>query len=191
MAPRCSRRRVVSALPWHVLRGLLPAESKLAQACGQIHDAPIVSLHLWLERPILDEPFIGLLDSPVHWVFSRDHIHGPNPEGAGGPCHHGGGQRRARSGRQNRTGTGRADDEGARAIPAGNGWREGVAPDGLQGAERDVRGDAGRPNRCVPMRRRSGQTFGLAGDWTNTGLPATIEGAVVSGQRAARTVDEA
>jgi len=26
----------------------------------------------------------------------------------------------------------------------------------------------------------------LAGDWTNTGLPATIEGAVRSGQRAAR-----
>jgi uncharacterized protein with NAD-binding domain and iron-sulfur cluster len=26
----------------------------------------------------------------------------------------------------------------------------------------------------------------LAGDWTDTGLPATIEGAVVSGHRAAR-----
>ncbi len=70
---------VVSALPWHVLRGLLPAESKLARACGQIQDAPIVSLHLWLDCPILSEPFVGLLDSPVHWVFSRDHIHGANP----------------------------------------------------------------------------------------------------------------
>jgi uncharacterized protein with NAD-binding domain and iron-sulfur cluster len=28
----------------------------------------------------------------------------------------------------------------------------------------------------------------LAGDWTETGLPATIEGAVVSGHRAARFV---
>ena len=26
----------------------------------------------------------------------------------------------------------------------------------------------------------------MAGDWTDTGLPATIEGAVVSGHRAAR-----
>ena len=32
-ARRCSREAVVSALPWHVLRGLLPAESKLAGAC--------------------------------------------------------------------------------------------------------------------------------------------------------------
>ena len=31
----------------------------------------------------------------------------------------------------------------------------------------------------------------LAGDWTNTGLPATIEGAIMSGLRAARAVDEA
>ncbi len=33
--------------------------------------------------------------------------------------------------------------------------------------------------------------FWLAGDWTNTGLPATIEGAIMSGNRAARVVDEA
>ena len=33
--------------------------------------------------------------------------------------------------------------------------------------------------------------FWLAGDWTDTGLPATIEGAIWSGRRAARAVDEA
>ena len=27
-------------------------------------------------RPVLAEPFVGLLDSPVHWVFSREHIQG-------------------------------------------------------------------------------------------------------------------
>ena len=29
----------------------------------------------------------------------------------------------------------------------------------------------------------------LAGDWTDTGLPATIEGAIVSGRRAAEALD--
>jgi uncharacterized protein with NAD-binding domain and iron-sulfur cluster len=33
--------------------------------------------------------------------------------------------------------------------------------------------------------------FWLAGDWTDTGLPATIEGAIVSGRHAAAAVDEA
>ncbi len=32
--------------------------------------------------------------------------------------------------------------------------------------------------------------FWLAGDWTDTGYPATIEGAILSGERAARLVDE-
>src|SRR5579871_4912120 len=31
--------------------------------------------------------------------------------------------------------------------------------------------------------------FWLAGDWTNTGLPATIEGAILSGKRAAVIAD--
>jgi uncharacterized protein with NAD-binding domain and iron-sulfur cluster len=35
------------------------------------------------------------------------------------------------------------------------------------------------------------RNFFLAGDWTDTGLPATIEGAIVSGTRAACAVDEA
>jgi len=33
------------------------------------------------------------------------------------------------------------------------------------------------------------KNFFLAGDWTNTGLPATLEGAALSGEAAARAVD--
>jgi uncharacterized protein with NAD-binding domain and iron-sulfur cluster len=33
--------------------------------------------------------------------------------------------------------------------------------------------------------------FWLAGDWTDTGYPATIEGAILSGRRAAEAVDRA
>ncbi len=60
-------------------RPACPAKASWRRPARQIQDAPIVSLHLWLDRPILREPFVGLLDSPVHWVFSRDHIQGPIP----------------------------------------------------------------------------------------------------------------
>jgi uncharacterized protein with NAD-binding domain and iron-sulfur cluster len=40
-----------------------------------------------------------------------------------------------------------------------------------------------RPAAATPVER-----FFLAGDWTDTGLPATIESAVVSGHRAADLV---
>jgi zeta-carotene desaturase len=44
-------------------------------------------------------------------------------------------------------------------------------------------GSAPRPGTVTPL---SG--FYLAGDWTDTGLPATIEGAVLSGHKAADAV---
>jgi uncharacterized protein with NAD-binding domain and iron-sulfur cluster len=42
-----------------------------------------------------------------------------------------------------------------------------------------------------PGPRTAWSNFWLAGDWTDTGLPATIEGAVESGLSAARAVDAA
>jgi squalene synthase HpnD len=181
---------VVSALPWHVLRGLLPGESKLARACGQIQDAPIVSLHLWLDRPVLREPFVGLLDSPVHWVFSRAHIHGADAAG----------------------------QEGHVITAVVSGARDLVDKTGAELEEltlrelgrflpeaRDVRvlhrmvykarsaTFAATPETELlrPEATTEWSNFWLAGDWTNTGLPATIEGAIMSGARAARAVDEA
>ena len=43
-----------------------------------------------------------------------------------------------------------------------------------------------RPNSCTNW-----ENLHLAGDWINTGLPATIESAVQSGQNAAETVEKA
>ena len=45
-----------------------------------------------------------------------------------------------------------------------------------------------RKTTSVRRRKRSGDNLALAGDWTATGLPATIEGAVRSGNKAADIV---
>ena len=181
---------VVSALPWNVLRGLLPAESKLARACGQIHDAPIVSLHLWLDRLVLREPFIGLLDSPVHWVFSRDHIHGPNPVGQEGHV-----ITAVVSGARDlvdKTGTELEDltlKELARFLPEAVGVR--VLHRMVYKARSATFAATPETEPLRPDATTEWSNFWLAGDWTNTGLPATIEGAIASGLRAARAVDAA
>jgi phytoene dehydrogenase-like protein len=180
---------VVSALPWHVLRGLLPPESKLARACGQIADAPIVSLHLWLDRAILDEPFVGLLDSPVHWVFSRDHIHAG---GAGKESHIVTAVVSGARDLVDKTGPELEEltlRELRRFIPAA---REAHVLHRMVYKARSATFAATpeteplRPEATTPW-----SNFWLAGDWTETGLPATIEGAVLSGVRAARAVDAA
>ena len=178
---------VVSALPWHVLRGLLPAESKLAQTCREIGDAPIVSLHLWLDRPILQEPFVGLLDSPVHWVFSREHIHGPEPG------HHV--ITAVVSGARDLVDKTAQEleeltlHELGRFIPAA---REAKVLHRMVYKSRSAT-FAATPH-TEPLRPGAVTAWPnlfLAGDWTDTGLPATIEGAILSGRRAAEAADRA
>jgi hydroxysqualene dehydroxylase len=46
-------------------------------------------------------------------------------------------------------------------------------------------------NACRPGARTQWRNLLLAGDWTQTGLPATIEGAIRSGERAAKLAGEA
>ena len=61
---RWSANAVISAVPWFALRDLFegdtsPLESVLTDASAT--DAcPIVTVHLWFDRPVLDEPFVGL-----------------------------------------------------------------------------------------------------------------------------------
>jgi len=181
---------VVSALPWHVLRGLLPAESKLARACGQIRDAPIVSLHLWLDRPIVREPFVGLLDSPVHWIFNRDQIHGARASGQEGHV-----ITAVVSGARDlvdKTGPELEEltlRELGRLLPEARGAR--VLHRMVYKARSATFAATPETEPLRPEATTEWSNFWLAGDWTNTGLPATIEGAISSGVRAARAVDEA
>ncbi|MFI0404793.1 hydroxysqualene dehydroxylase HpnE [Actinomadura sp. 3N508] len=68
---------VVVAVPHRVASSLVPAD-----ACPDrdewagLGSSPIVNVHVVYDRPVLDEPFVAAIDSPVQWVFDRTAISG-------------------------------------------------------------------------------------------------------------------
>ncbi len=146
----------------------------------RLEDSPIVSVHLLFDRRILPVPVAALLGSPAHWVFDRGRLTGRRPQGgqyltvvaSGAP------DLAATRGRD--LVALMASELTARLGPAELSWsrvsREPAAT------------FAGRPGTAA---LRPGVETGhpgvvRAGAWTATGWPATMEGAVRSGRRAAR-----
>lgn len=176
---------VLAAVAWHSLGNLFPGtpgslEGPLSDA-GRMQSMPIVTVNLWYDRTVMTEPFAGLPGRTMQWVFDKRLTFGESAShlslvssGAS-----------AIAGRPNQEIIAVASDEIRVSLPA-------ARPANVLRATviREKRATfslaAGQPSRPGPRTAVSG--LFLAGDWTDTGLPATIEGAVVSGHAAARAI---
>jgi phytoene dehydrogenase-like protein len=179
----------ISALPWNALNRLLPDNAPLRAQLGQLEPAGILNLHFLCDRPLFDAPFVGLLDSPFHWIFDRsDHL---PPERRGREFLYAVTMSAADDSwlsRKSEEILADARAELARFFPA---VREANFLRELVIKTRDAT-FAARPaaEAARPGPRTAWKNLLLAGDWTNTGLPATLEGAALSGEAAAQAVGE-
>jgi squalene-associated FAD-dependent desaturase len=175
--------RVIVAVPAAAAEALLPAAAVTASPgwAARLGTSPIVNVHIVLTEPILTEPFLAAVGSPVQWVFDRTE--------SSGLAH---GQYLALS-------VSAADayidepvarlrevflPELARLLP---GLNDVKVLDFFVTREREA---TFRPAPGQAALRASAETglpgLYLAGAWTDTGWPATMEGAVRSGNTAAR-----
>jgi squalene-associated FAD-dependent desaturase len=177
---------VIVAVPWFGLAGVLrgsekgPLERLLAREATRASSS-IVSVNLWLERGAMPSPFVGLPQRTFQWMFDKRWAFGETAShftlvasGADEVLR-------------------RSNDELAELA-----LREAreALPELRQAKVQRIRVvrepnatfslAAGQPVR--PAVHTAVQGLLLAGDWTDTGLPATIEGAVVSGHAAAAAV---
>jgi squalene-associated FAD-dependent desaturase len=175
----------ISAVPWFALGELMvgdtsPLEGVLARA-NQMASSPIVTVNLWFDRDVLADvqaSFVGLPGRSMQWVFDKRAVFG-------GEASH---LSLVSSGASplvaltNAELIATAHAELLDALPAVRGAslvratvvREPRATFSL------APGQPVRPQAATPVRG-----LYLAGDWIDTGLPATIESAVRSGHRAA------
>jgi squalene-associated FAD-dependent desaturase len=175
--------RVVAAVPWFAVRTLFGPEpprvlNEIIGSASSLDSMPIVTVNLWYDRPVMEEAFVGLPGRAMHWVFDKRFAFGESTSHLS----------LVASGAETlvRQDTAalvtRAAEEVAQALaPArsaqllrGTVIREKRATFSL------APGQPSRPGTRTPIKG-----LVLAGDWIDTGLPGTIESAVVSGHQAA------
>ncbi|MGD0212864.1 MAG: hydroxysqualene dehydroxylase HpnE [Terriglobales bacterium] len=68
---------LILAVPFDVLARLLPdnpSSAALAAALGQFRTSPITGIHLWFDREISDLEHAVLLDRTIQWMFHKSRI---------------------------------------------------------------------------------------------------------------------
>jgi zeta-carotene desaturase len=192
--PRCVTVRghaieasaVVCAVAWHALarvfdQAVPPALDALVSAASARRSSPIVTVNLWLDGPLFDGPFVGLVDGPIQWAFDKSAIFGE----------HAGHLSLVASGADALAGmdvasiVDHATAELRRALPAMAARRvlRSVVVKERRATFSIAPGEPPRPATRTPLTK-----FYLAGDWIDTGLPGTIESAARSGHLAAEAV---
>jgi squalene-associated FAD-dependent desaturase len=188
----------ISAIPWYAFEEMLPGSYHQSRIKGSQESnshnkmgftcSPIISIHLWLDREITNLDFAALLGTRIQWIFNKSKL--MNEKNEVGP---------ARqylslviSGAQEFVGLNKKQ-----VVEIGMEDLQHVLPQ-ARGAKiihslviKEKRATF-LPSPGLETLRPNAQTkfdnLFLAGDWTATGYPATIEGAVMSGRRAAELV---
>lgn len=177
---------VILALPFQQLAQLLPQDeegSRYRERFTAFRNAPITTVHLWFDREITDLDHAVLLDTGIQWIFNKSRI------------------RRDASGHyvELTISASFAQLHQTREEILASALRElalffpSVAGATLikSGILKEARAtfsvtpglDAHRPTQATPWPR-----LYVAGDWTQTGWPSTMEGGVRSGYLAAEAL---
>ena len=177
----------ISALPFAILLNLLPPairERDYFRNLAGLEWSPIVNIHLWYDRPIMDRAmdFCAFVDRPLQWVFNKSRM-----LGWAGP-----GQyiciSLSAAGEYVDPSPGELARQMAAELAAAFPAAQVARLEGFRVVKQRM-----ATFRCVPgaAARRPGPATPLpnlllAGEWTATGWPSTLESAARSGGLAAR-----
>ena len=145
-------------------------------------------MHIWYDRPVLEDRFVAVLESPLQWVFNVTRMHEKETEGDGRGQHiaislSGAWEWKDRSKAELRE---KFVSEMARVFPeAAN--AEVTRFITVKMLEATFRVVPGSERNRLPQETPVPGLF-LAGDWTRTDWPSTMESAVRSGNLAGDAV---
>ena len=182
---RVQTTAVICTVPWHALQSTLrfPPRvlAEIADEASRMTSMPIVTANLWYDRVVTSDEFVGLIGRTTQWIFDKRRVFGEHTSHLSLVTS----AAEAVAPLPNRELIAIAERDVRDALPAARSAmlvratvvREKQATFSL------AAGQPRRPSTTTPV-----QGLFLAGDWIDTGLPSTIESAVVSGHQAAEAV---
>ena len=179
---------ILSAVPYYAVSGLLPAQIRKLEPFSRFNKitaSPIISLHLWFEGEVTDLEYAGLINATLQWVFNRRRIMGEN-SGKGGylSCVISGARDIVELPKEELVRLAVRDIKKYFPGNRHNALKHSV----VIKEKRATFSPTNETEEFRPDVRTPLKNFYLAGDWTRTGFPATIEGAVRSGFTAAEVI---
>lgn len=196
----------VAAVPHWALVNLLPAvsgrDTTWVDGLQHLKTSPITSVHFWFDQAVMKEPFLTLMDHTTQWVFNKtllsssDETAGPaahlREDGIRGDTARGQYLQLVISASYDLVPRTRQEiidlcrRELAEVLPA---TRDATLRKAtvIKEVNATFSPDPGVDSRRPTQRVGIANLF-LAGDWTSTGWPATMEGAVRSGYLAAEAL---
>ena len=186
---RLSADHILVTTPFTALKKILPEsllyEDPFFSSLGKLSSSPIVAINFWFDREVTDRPFLGLWGTKVHWIFNKGRIFGGSSpylslviSGAREELHTPGPELIET-----------AKKELLSVLPAARSakiLRVTVTKEPEATLAPAVGISKYRLSQKTPYKN-----FFLAGDWTDTGLPATIESAVRSANKAVELIEQA
>ena len=192
---------IILGLPFFRVMSVLPPVLKKhpdLQGIDRLEPAPISSIHLWFDRPITNLPHAVLIDRLCQWVFNRTQLGSGSPPSISPP------------------GAAKTSINQAfyyQIVISASHDLEGLSKQEIQQRVLDeltgiwpvvaeaklLHSRQVTEHKAVfspipgvdslrPLQQSPIENLQLAGDWTRTGWPATMEGAVRSGYLAAENV---
>jgi squalene-associated FAD-dependent desaturase len=176
------------AVPHGPALQLLPPQLIAADPIlGNLHRlraSPITGVHFWFDRDVMGEPFLVLVDRTTQWIFNKSRLYGGPGDGRYLQLVISASYALVQKSRQEIIDL--CLDELREVLPA---VREATLTRAtvIKELSATFSPEPGSDD-WRPPQRTSLDNFFLAGDWTATGWPATMEGAVRSGYLAAEAI---
>ncbi len=181
----------VLATPSDVAEKLLPESLRVSDPVfsnlKNLNSSPITGIHLWFDRKVMDEPHLALLDTQTQWIFNKSLLYGHLAEKDATQY-----LQLVVSASYDFLEKPRQEiidlclRELRHALPAARDAAV-VKAIVIKEVAATMRPEPGVDRWRLPQQTHIPGLF-LAGDWTATGWPATMEGAVRSGYLAAEAV---